>query len=93
MTESYRLYADPEHAGLRLAVIGAFFVGAVVVFFGVSAMMPQNSLILALVLGFAAGGLAATLLERGMKGRWRSGREIELGQSGIVLSARGTPEV
>jgi hypothetical protein len=93
MTETIHLHADPEHAGLRLAVIGAFFGGAILSFFIVSALLPQNSLVLALVVGFVAGGAAATLLERGMKGRWRSGREVELAPSGIKLLMRGAAEV
>lgn len=93
MTDTIRLPADPEHAGLRLAVIAAFILGSVLGFFIVSALLPQNSLVLALVVGFAAGGASATLLERGMKGRWHSGRELELTPSAVKLLTRGAPEV
>ncbi|MBE2267050.1 MAG: hypothetical protein IAE80_02375 [Anaerolinea sp.] len=81
---------DQEHGALRFAILLSFIGAWVVLFILFSALIPnQGFSLLAIILGFAGAYLLAALLERNLKGRWHSGRVIEIDQDGVRMR-RGT---
>lgn len=80
MTETHplRFSVDPEHSGLRLAVILSLFGLAALIFVFITLLLPGLGALIALFVSLGIGYLAASLLERQLKRRWPSGRVLEL---------------
>lgn len=84
---------DREHGGLRLAVLLAFLGGWVGGGLLLSALITASGLnLLAILGGFVIGYLCSLLAERVLKPRWRSGREIQVGDDAVRLLRRGVAE-
>jgi hypothetical protein len=81
---------DAEHGQLRLAVAGVFILIAVMSFFILVAVIPANMFNLLAVLGSLIISAALTSgIERQLKARWPSGREVGLSDEAIYLSRQG----
>ncbi len=92
MTDTYRV--DPNHSGIRLAVLLAIGLGIAAGLLGVPALLRQVGLPagLPLLVGiFAAATLAAGLswiTEHILRRVWPSGRTLEVSKDGVVLHER-----
>lgn len=93
-TGALRLRLDAEHSTLRLAVLLSFIGATAAGFIIVSAVLPSAGLNLLALIGALFIGYAVSLvLERLLKGRWHSGREVELTDDGTIrLLKGGAPE-
>lgn len=77
---------DKEHGALRLAIMAVFIVSWIVLFIILSALIPNDGFsLLAIILGFAGAYLTTALAERYLRGRWTSGRVIEVDVDGIRM--------
>ncbi len=85
MNETLHFPVDIEHAGLRGAVLLAFLAAALLVCGLTTVVTPNLGVLIAGGVGLAAGVGAAALAERGLKGRWLSGRELHLDAGGVRL--------
>jgi hypothetical protein len=92
MTETLRIPVDPEHMGLRLAVTAAFFGVTIGVSMLLIALLPRDLCAAYVVVGLAAGYGSAQLIEHQLKGRWHSGRSVELDPAGVRLLSKGAVE-
>lgn len=92
MTETLRIPVDPEHTGLRLAVTGAFFGVSAAVSIALIVLLPRDLCAAYVLVGLAAGYGGALLVERQLRGRWHSGRTVELDPAGVRLLAKGSVE-
>ena len=90
-TKTYAL--DPEHWKLRAAVFGTFIgvtLGVMVVFsvtFG-----SEGISVIGILAGLVAGYLSAAAIERGLKGRWHSARQLRLTPNGLQIAKGSTVE-
>lgn len=81
---------DAEHGQLRLVVAGVFIGVAIISFFVLLAVIPANTLNLLAVLGaLVIAAVFTSVVERQLKARWPSGREIGLRDDKLVLAKRG----
>jgi len=85
MNDTLRVPVDIEHAGLRGAVLIAFIVTSAVMCALSALLVPDGGLLLAGVVALLLGIGAAALLERSLKGRWLSGRELHVDAGGLRL--------
>ncbi len=84
---------DKEHAALRLTIILSFIASWVILFFVLSRVIADAGFdLLAVIIAFAGAYLFTALLERYLKGRWQSGRVIEVDADGIRMKRKGTLE-
>lgn len=83
------LPVDPEHAALRLSVVGILIlscIGGIIIF---GALIPGEGLnLLAGILGFAAAVGVTWFSERMLKQRWPSGRTVAIHEETIQLSGK-----
>jgi hypothetical protein len=89
-----RFPVDREHSALRLTVLGAFIAAWVVGFLVFSALISSQSglNLLAVILAFGVAYAVTFVLERTLKGRWSSGRVLEVDADGVRLLRHGTAE-
>jgi hypothetical protein len=81
---------DREHSALRLTIVIAFLVTWVIGFFVSGALIANTGFsLLAVLIGFALAWGVATLLERGLRGRWQSGRVVHADKDGVRITMRG----
>ena len=83
---------DPEHTGLRMAVIAGFFGLAVVGFLIFSAILPSNWTVINIILAAVLAYGGAMLIERLLKQRWGSGRFVSLDAQAARLTQKGDVE-
>jgi hypothetical protein len=90
--QSTRVFrVDAEHGALRLAILVAFAISWGLAFIVVSAIVPGQGLnLLAILLSFVAAYVISLLLERTLKGRWHSGRVVEIDTNGVRMTEKGT---
>ncbi len=80
---------DPEHGGLRAAMLlGFVLIWGASFLLGQALLSMDGATIIALVAGFAVAALAAQRLERWLKPRWPSGRSVSVGERQIRLLRR-----
>jgi hypothetical protein len=85
---------DPDHGGLRLVVIVAFFVIGIAAFALTNALVANEGLnLLAVFVGLIAGYLGSLGLERALRRRWRSGRTVHVRADGVTLGKTDKTEV
>lgn len=87
-----RFPVDIEHSGLRAAVFVTFLMASAGVCGLSFVVFPSAGALAAVVVGLAIGIGAAALIERTLKGRWLSGREVQLDTGGIRLLRAGQQE-
>ena len=93
LTRETRFPLDPEHGGLRLAMLLAFLaVWALVFVPGQALLQFEGAVVVSLVAGFGAAALAARRLEGWLKRRWPSGRNVAVADSHIRLLRREREE-
>jgi len=90
--QSLEFSVDPEHTGLRLAVIASFFGLVVVGFFIFSAFLPGDWTVISIILAALAAYGGSMLFERWLKQHWQSGREVHLTPSAARLTQKGELE-
>ncbi|MCA9910156.1 MAG: hypothetical protein KC519_15970, partial [Anaerolineae bacterium] len=83
---------DPEHTGLRLAIILSFFGLAVVGFVIFSLVFSGDWAILNIILAIVLAYVTAMLIERLLKERWRSGRAVNLDPQSVKLVQKDAVE-
>jgi hypothetical protein len=81
----FRLAVDTMHNGIRLAVMGTFLGGGIVGFVGGIALLP-NLLLIAAITGIATATGGAFAIEKVLKERWPSGRELLANSERIALT-------
>jgi len=90
-TTTETLYpVDAEHGQLRLVVAGIFVGIAIISFFVLVAVIPANTLNLLAVLGaLVIAAVFTSVVERQLKTRWPSGREVGIQDGAVILAKRG----
>lgn len=83
---------DPEHTGLRLAIILGFFGLGVIGFVVFSLLFSGEWAILNIALAAVVAYGGAMLIERLLKNRWRSGRAVNLDTQSVKLVQKGAVE-
>lgn len=81
---------DAEHLGVRLSGCVSF-IGLGLISFFAGAFVLQNSFSAALV-AFIVSAVGANVIERSLKGRWKSGRAIALIDDTITLAKQSQVE-
>lgn len=89
--EDLRIAIDPIHGGLRAAVFGSFVAGGIIGF-GATAVLAPNLLLLSFLMGGAAAAGTSFSLEKYLKDKWPSGRELVANKERIALSKHGKIE-
>lgn len=85
-----RFLLDPEHAGLRAAMLLGFLLVWLLVFLlGRALLQIEGAVIISIGAGFAAATLLSQRMERWLKPRWPSGRSVALEGRRIRLLRRG----
>jgi hypothetical protein len=80
---------DPEHSGIRFAVVAAFALIWIVAYFLVQLVTnPVGFDIIAVVVGFIVTMLLTQQVEKLLKQRWPSGRKLEIAPHYIRLSKK-----
>ncbi len=93
VSDKLSISLDKEHGGLRLTVIMSFIASWLILFIILSAFIEnQGFSLLAIILGFAGAYGITALLERYLKGRWTSGRVIEVDAAGVRMKRKQTLE-
>jgi hypothetical protein len=85
MNETVRFAVDPEHGGLRFAVFGGFLFGGLAICSLITFVLPGGQVGLGILLGLLGGVGLAVALERSLKGRWLSGRSLEIDGAHVRL--------
>lgn len=86
----FSLTVDPEHSGLRLAVVGVFGISAVILYFVTTRIIPQLSgiNIIAAVVALAGATVLTQVIDRLFKQRWPSGRSLRIVEDKVQLVQR-----
>lgn len=81
---------DPEHGGLRIAVVGVFLISAVILYMLTTWLIPQMSGINIIAAGVALAGatIMTQVIDRLFKQRWPSGRALRIVDDRIQLVLR-----
>lgn len=82
---------DTMHGGIRAAVMGTFVGAGIVGFLGGTILVP-NFLLLAGLTGIVSAAGGAYGIERFLKERWPSGRELVANQERVALTNHGKIE-
>jgi hypothetical protein len=92
--QSTRVFrVDAEHGALRLSILVAFGIAWAIAFLIISALVPGQGLnLLAILLSFVAAYIVSLFLERTLKGRWHSGRAVEIDAQGVRLTEKGVTQ-
>ncbi len=90
-TETLHITVDPEHGGLRFAVLGSFILVGVGGFLIAGSLLSAYSFggILAAAIGVIASVLVTRVVESRLKQRWPSGRTLEVSPTSIRLALKG----
>jgi len=93
-TDPLRLTVDPEHGGLRTAVLGSFIGVGILGYLISGALLSGYSFggILSVAIGLLAAVLITRTVESRLKARWPSGRVLEVTSETIRLTLRGEPQ-
>lgn len=81
---------DAEHIGIRTIGCSSFLAFAVVTFILLSILFDTS--FLPALLAIVISAVSANVLERVLKGRWKSGRKLTLDNSAITLEKKGNIE-
>lgn len=88
--QTLNIPVDREHGGLRLAVIVTFAAAWVILFFVLSALITNEGFsLLAVILGFVGAYGVTAAVEHMLKGRWTSGRFVQVDRNGVRTMSRG----
>lgn len=89
--DTLRLPVDPEHGGLRFAILACFIGVGVLAFLISGALLTSYSfgLVMSIVIGITAAVIVTRLVESRLKARWPSGRTLEVSASAIRLALKG----
>lgn len=81
------LSVDPEHGGLRFAVVAIFIIFAMILYVVVSVVLPQTAgiNIIGVIVGLAGSAMMIQVLDARIKSRWPSGRYLEITDDKIYL--------
>jgi hypothetical protein len=84
---------DSEHSGIRIVVVLVFLATWLLTYLMLDAVIPSAGMNFiaiggSLVLAF----LATWLVERLLKGRWPSGRVVQVERSGVRMARKGTTQ-
>jgi hypothetical protein len=82
---------DAEHAGIRVTGCTSF-IAIFIASFLLMTMLIQNIVVLAGIIGVVIAGGSATLIERTLRGRWASGRELHADTDAIRITDKGETE-
>jgi hypothetical protein len=89
-TLSTTIPVDAEHGSLRLAVAVIFLVGWVLFAVILSFLIPSSGLnLIAIVGGLVITTLLTQALEKNLKHRWPSGREVSIDPDGVRVMTGG----
>lgn len=83
-----RFPVDKMHGGIRAAVIGTFLGGGIFGFIGGITLLP-NTLGIAALMGIVGASGGAFAIEKVLKERWPSGRELYANSARIALTKHG----
>lgn len=92
--DTLRLSVDPEHGGLRFAVL-ACFVGVGILGFLISGTLLSASdfgVILSVGIGIVAAVVITRIVESRLKNRWPSGRTLEASPTSVRLALKGVTQ-
>jgi hypothetical protein len=87
-----RFPVDAEHAGIRTAGCLTLIVSMGLSFFVLNSLLIDASIV-ALLGALVVGAVSTSLIDRLLRGRWQSGREVNLSDEAIVLSKQGQDEL
>ncbi|MCC6613725.1 MAG: hypothetical protein IT320_09625 [Anaerolineae bacterium] len=90
--QTHEFSVDPEHTGLRLAVIAGFFGLAVLAFLIFSALLPGSWTVINIILAAVVAYGGAMLIERWLKGHWHSGRAVHVNPAAARMTQKGAVE-
>lgn len=92
--QSTRVFrVDAEHGALRFAILVVFGIAWAISSFVISSLVPGQGLnLLAILLSFVAAYVVSLFLERALKGRWHSGRTVEVDANGVRLTEKGVTQ-
>ncbi|MBC8170219.1 MAG: hypothetical protein H7X77_01045 [Anaerolineae bacterium] len=80
---------DPEHAGLRIAIVGVFFVAAALIYLTTSVLVPVVGVnLIGVVAAVVGASLLTQMVDRLFKQRWPSGRQLKIDGDQIQLRLR-----
>ncbi len=89
-SEAFTIPVDPEHSGLRMAVVGVFLISAAFFYFLITWLIPQMGGINLIAAGGALAGatIMTQVTDRLFKHRWPSGRVLRIDADRIQLALR-----
>lgn len=84
------LPVDPEHTGLRLAIVGLFIATAVILYIVIGLITPQSEglNLLAIGGGLAGAAVMTQVADSFFKQRWKSGRFLQIVGDKIQLALK-----
>ena len=81
---------DAEHIGIRAVGCSSFLVFGFIAFIFLSILFDTS--FLPALLAIVISAVSANILERALKGRWKSGRKLTLDNESIILKKKGSVE-
>ena len=92
-SDPIRYQVDPEHSGIRMAVVFIFLVIWLVIYLLIHVLTSAAGIdLVALVVGFIVTVVATQQIERRLKQRWPSGREVHISPHQIQLRKKANVE-
>ena len=89
--DAVRIPVDREHGGIRAVGCAALLIGAVVIYALLETTL-LNVPVLSLLLALAGSAGISYVLERYLRGRWPSGRELVVSDDRVALLNKGDTE-
>jgi hypothetical protein len=88
--QPFVLSVDPEHAGLRLAIVGLFIATAVILYTVIGLLTPaaEGINLLAVGGGLAGAAIMTQVADGFFKQRWKSGRVLRIVGDKIQLAVK-----
>jgi hypothetical protein len=88
--EAFILPVDPEHGGLRFAIVGVFILTGVGAYLLLSVVFPQADGLNLIAFGgaLAAAALLTQVADAAFKRRWPSGRTVQISGDHIQFALR-----
>lgn len=87
---SLTIPVDPDHGGLRFAVIVIFVVLVFVLYFLINLILPAEGFnIIALIVALIATYFVLQQIEKRLKQRWPSGRVVEMDEQRVRVGDKG----
>ncbi len=91
--DTIRYPVDPEHSGIRLTVVLLFIIIWVIAYLVIHSLTSSTGIdLIAAVVGFIVTMLATQQIERRLKQRWPSGREVHITPQRIQLRKKANVE-